>query len=78
MLKKIRTTELRVSRCDAVQEGDIRSTKSEDTVCLGDLGLGLQISEDGVLAELSVSLVLGDDGESGRTYLRVEGVDLTR
>ena len=64
MLKKIRTTELRVSRCHAVQEGDIRSTESENTVCLGDLGLGLQVPEDGVLAELSVSFVFANDGES--------------
>lgn len=62
MLKKIRTTELHISRCHAVQEGNIRSTESENTVCLGDLGLGLQIPEDGVLAELSVSLVFGNGG----------------
>ena len=64
MLKKITTTELHISRCHAVQERHIRSTESENTVCLGDLGLGLQVPEDGVLAELSVSFVISIDGES--------------
>jgi hypothetical protein len=58
MLKKIRTTELPISRCRQNRKGDIRGTESEDTVCLGDLGLGLQVPEDGVLAELVVSFLL--------------------
>jgi hypothetical protein len=62
MLKKIRTTELPISHGSWKIEGDIRGTESENTVCLGDLGLGLQVPEDGVLAKLSVSLwCLGDD-----------------
>jgi len=60
----------------SVQKGDVRGTESEDTVCLGDLGLGLQVPEDGVLVELTVSYVLY--GYSRGTYLRVELVDLTR
>ena len=58
MLKKIRTTELHISRCRQNRKGDIRGTKSENTVCLGDLGLGLQVPEDRVLAELVVSFPL--------------------
>ena len=65
MLKKINTTELGISICvELARHRDLRSTESENTVCLGDLGLGLQVPEDGVLAELSVSFVISIDGES--------------
>ena len=33
---------------------DIRGGEGEDTVSLGDLGLGLEVSENGVLVELSM------------------------
>jgi len=76
MLKKINTTELRVSSLRYYGRFSLRGTESEDTVCLGDLGLGLQVPEDGVFAELIVS----DDTyhQWQNTYLRVELVDLTR
>lgn len=56
-----------------------RGTEGEDTVCLGDLGLGLDIPKDRVLVELSIvrrpsSLCHVEEV----TYLTVEAVDLTR
>jgi hypothetical protein len=58
MLKKIRTTELSVSSVVIHRESSLRGTEGKDTVCLGDLGLGLELPENGVLAELSCELSL--------------------
>jgi hypothetical protein len=64
-LKKIRKTALRNRvrkpskpsnhhRCNAAVDCHSRGTESEDAVDLGDLGLGLNVTEDGVLGELGV------------------------
>lgn len=50
-LKKIRTTALKVRRHQNINS---RGTKSKNTVGLGDLGLLLNVTEDGVLVQLGI------------------------
>jgi hypothetical protein len=65
----------RICDCDA----DVRSTEGEDTVGLGNLGLGLEIPEDGVLVELSLSATYRKAyGRWVVAHLTVERVDLAR
>ena len=79
MLKKIRTTELHISRCDAVQKGKTyEAPRARTPYALGTLVLASKSRRTGYLLScLSAWCLATVDGER-ETYLRVELVDLTR
>lgn len=66
MLKKIKTTELaRQPKYAKKWSHDLRGGETEDTICLGHLGAGLEVTEDGVFVELDVSALSSGEWGSG-------------